>query len=495
MFLRRRACGCAVAALALMSAVQGTAVAQLTGAAADLKPSLATITALRPIEAGDGETVRRARLVGTGLFVTESRLVTSVYVVREATQILVDLADGRRLPAAVIGGDRLSRTALLEVREPVGVAVDLARFRDPALGEAIAIYGTGYGFPYKLSAGVVAGLDRSLMDEGMPAMGSAFEVSAKADPGMSGAPVITASGEILGLVLISTVPEAGSTHSPLDGRGLVAYNLLLPELLPAERREGPPVIVANPLVFCAEGATARFAIESLVESGEVRWGRIGLSLEPTPSDLAAHFGLGEFRGAVITSVAEGGPAAAAGLRPGDLLISADGNRLRNGGELLRMVLARPGGSVRLGYLRGGEAGEVAVALGATVVGLGQPDRVTGAEGGWLGILAGRTSSGLCGQLGIPIGSSVSVYSVAAGSPAASAGVRRGDVVVAVDGSPLSPDAVESLAARIRATPPGDTVVLTLRRGAETIELGTQLAVAPDGYARFAPDFDPDLADL
>ena len=227
----------------------------------------------------------------------------------------------------------------------MGPVLDLTACRNPALGEPIAVVGTAYGFSGKLSPGIVSGLDRTLMDEGLPAMSAAFEVSADAEPGMSGAPVFADDGALLGVVLISTLPEPGTTHSPLDGGGLVAYNLLLPESLPAERRSSPPIVVANPLVLCAEGETLRYVSDQLLASNEVRWGRVGLSVGPTPTDLVDHYGLEDAAGAVVLSLAEGGPAEAAGLRPGDVLLSVDGVALR-GAALMRRVLSRRAGAGR-----------------------------------------------------------------------------------------------------------------------------------------------------
>lgn len=458
--------------------------------------SVATVVALHPAPEG-ADPGTRMRLVGTGVFISPSRLVTSTYVVAGAPELLVELADGRRLPCLLIAGDKLSRLAVLEVREPVGVPVDLSRMRDPVLGEEISILGTSYGFPGKLSPGVVSGLDRSIMDEGLPSMGTGFEVSSQADPGMSGAPVLAADGAIAGFVLLSTVPEPGTTHAALDGKGLLAHNLLLPDALPAEDRTGPPIIVANPLVVCAEGGTARHAIEGLLGAGEVRWGRIGLSLAPTPQDLVAHFGLGEHRGAVVTGVAAGGPAEAAGLAAGDLLLAADGVPLRSGGALLRSVLARPDGSVSLRYLRAAAEQTAEVKLGSLTLGLEAPPQASG-DGGpaWLGVLASRTSAALAKQLGLPEKSGVSLVSVAEGSPAGLAGLRAGDVLLRAGETALEGEkSLEALVGVLREAKPGTKLALEVLREGRRQTVSTSLVPSPDRYARFAAGFDADVADL
>ncbi len=486
--------GLALAALLLPATRVG---ADWTEIARTAPGSVATVVALSPAPEGSAPGAR-ARLVGTGLFVSPSRLITSTYVVQGASELIVELADGRRLPCLLVAGDKLSRLALLEVREPVGVPFDLARLRDPVLGEEITLLGTSYGFPAKVSPGGVSGLDRTIMDEGMPSMGTGFEVSAQADPGMSGAPVFGQDGAIAGFVLISTVPAPGTTHAALDGKGLLAHNLLLPEALPAElRTQAPPVIVANPMVVCAEGATARHAIEGLLATGEVRWGRIGMSLAPTPQDLIAHLGLGQFRGAVVTGVAEGGPAAAAGLAAGDLLLAADGARLESGGALLRTVQARPDGSVSIRYLRAGAERTAEVRLGSFAIGLEPPPQGAG-DGGpaWLGVVAAPTSEALGAQLGLPAGAGVSLVAVAAHSPAATAGLREGDVVLAVGGIALEgPEALQGLIGALKAAKPGEQLALEVVREGRRQPISVTLGSAPDRYARFPAGFDPDMADL
>jgi len=479
---------------AVLVLVAGAARADLRTVAAELRPSLATVVALRPAADAADPTAGRVRLVGTGVFVSESRLITSSYVVDAAAGIFVELADGRRLPAALIGGDRLSRLALLELREPVGKPVALDRARGPVLGQPIAVMGTGYGFPNKLSTGIVCGLDRTIMDEGLPAMGTAFEISAKADPGMSGAPVFSPDdGALVGVVLISTVPEPGSVHSPIDGAGLIAYNLLLPEALPEQRRTGPPVIVANPLVLCAEGDTLRFAADSLMATGEVRWGRVGLSVAPTPQDLVAHYRLGGHPGAVVTSVAEGGPAATAGLEPGDILVQADGVPLDNGGALMRQTLTRPGQSVRLGYLRSGERREATVALGAAIAKL--PGLKPELRSAWLGAVVSRTSTTLAQTLGLAKNTSVSIVSVSKGGPADEAGLVPGDVIVGLDGATLGDGALEALTAKVSGAAAGTALKLLVLREGKRANVEVKLASVPAGFALLPAGFDPDVADL
>jgi len=476
------------AALVLMA---GGARADLPAVAADLEPSLATVLALRP---SPDPAAGRIRMVGTGLFVSESRLVTSSYVVDGAVGVFVELADGRRLPAALVGGDRLSRLALLELREQVGKPLALDRARGPVLAESIAIMGTGYGFPNKLSTGIVCGLDRTIMDEGLPAMGTAFEINAKADPGMSGAPVFSPDdGALIGMVLISTVPEPGSVHSPIDGGGLIAYNFLLPEALPAERRTGPPVIVANPLVLCAEGDTLRFAVDSLMANGEVRWGRVGLAVAPTPQDLVDHYGLQGHPGAVVTSVAEGGPAATAGLQPGDILVEAEGVPLTNGGALMRQTLTRPGQPVRLRYLRAGERREATVTLGTAVARL--PGLAPDPRSAWLGAVVSRTSTTLAQSLDLQRNTSVSVVSVSKSGPAAAAGLTPGDVVVGVDGATLGEGALEALTAKVAGATDGAALKLLVLREGKRVEVEAKLAPVPPGFALLPAGFDPDVADL
>ena len=430
--------------------------------------SVVTVTAL--IGTADPGVWRRH--VGTGLVVAPGRVLTSSYVLADADDLYIEARDGRRFQAALVGGDGLSRLALLRTSDDVGPVLDLTACRNPALGEPIAVVGTAYGFSGKLSPGIVSGLDRTLMDEGLPAMSAAFEVSADAEPGMSGAPVFADDGALLWVVLISTLPEPGTTHSPLDGGGLVAYNLLLPESLPAERRSGPPVVVANPLVLCAEGETLRYVSDQLLASNEVRWGRVGLSVGPTPTDLVDHYGLEDAAGAVVLSLAEGGPAEAAGLRPGDVLLSVDGVALSSGAALMRRVLSRPGEALELEYLRQGVRGATTMILGAATVPLpGMPGQE--APPMWVGVSVAPVSESLTQQLGLQA-EALSVVAVMSGSPAEVAGLRPGDVITLVDGEVAT---AETLRGQAR----GDAVIeLTVLRRGQTTVVRIQPEAPPQG---------------
>lgn len=463
-----------LAAVFLVAAVPA-ARGQWAEIAAASERSLVTVTALVSTE----EPGIWRRHVGTGLIVSTGRVLTSSYVLAGAEALFVEGRGGRRAVGHLIAGDGLSRLALLRVPDQMGDPIDLERMRDPTVGESIAIIGTAYGFPNKLSPGVVSGLDRTLMDEGLPAMTAAFEVSADAEPGMSGAPVFASDGSLVGTVLISTLPEPGSAHSPLDGGGLVAYNLLLPESLPEDRRTGPSIIVANPLVLCAEGGTLRYACQHLLAHGEVPWGRAGLSVGPTPTDLVEYFGLTRAPGALVLSVADDGPADAAGLEEGDVLLTVDGAPLESGASLMRRVLDRPGETIAVEYLRREERRATSLALGTAVVSLRGVTQAARPEA-WLGLVVSPVSESLAAQLGIER-EALSVASVAEGSPALAAGLRSGDVILRVAGEAATIEKLQGLVGH------GVSVDLTVLRAGQVITVSVSAGTPPPGVSLHASD--------
>lgn len=465
----------------LLAAVAPAQVPGLDSTAAH-GDSLVTVTAL--IETDEPGTWRRH--VGTGLVVGPGLVVTSSYVVQGIDQFIVEGPDGRRVSATLVAGDGLSRLALLRLHQALGTTIDLEAARNPVLGEPVTAMGTAYGFPGKLSRGIVSGLDRTIMDEGLPAMSAAFEISADAEPGMSGAPVFADDGALVGAILIATIPEAGTTHSPLDGGGLVAYNLLLPDSLPSDRRDGPPVVVANPLVLCAEGETLRYAVEGLVAEGQVTWGRVGLSVGPTPMDLVDHFGLGESRGSVVLSVAEDGPADAAGLEAGDVLLATDGQPLDGGGELMRQVLIRPGETLSLEYLRTGERHTTTLTLGTATVPL--TGLTENAPGAWIGALVASTSSTLAAQLDLE-GAALSVISVAPGSPAAQAGLQAGDVITEVDNEGATAGTLGS------AVEAAEGFEITVARAGDSLHLQLTPTAPPPGVVVHSADAELGMTEL
>jgi serine protease Do len=188
--------------------------------------------------------------------------------------------------------------------------------------------------------------------------------------------------------------------------------------------------------------------DQLIESGQVRRAWIGVSFQELTPQLARQLDVEADGGAVVGNVVPGGPADEAGVKPGDVIVSVDGEALEEGHDLLRSVIAKQvGQQASLGIVRDGKKKKLRLTLGA------RPSQQERAQAGGssgqgqpsadFGLALQPMSPALARRLGDPNLQGVVVADVAAGSPAQRAGLREGDVIVSADRKPVtSPDEVE-----------------------------------------------------
>jgi serine protease Do len=289
---------------------------------------------------------RRVEGLGTGFLVSaDGLIITNQHVTGGADQIVVTLRDGRDLPARLLGEDDQTDIAVLKIEGTGFPVVSIGRSRELQIGDWLVAIGNPYGYLLgntepSVTAGVVSALGRDILP-GQDQTGlyvDMIQTDAAINPGNSGGPLVNADGEVVGVNAFILSQSGGSV-----GLGFA---------IPIER--------------------AMRVARDLRAQGRVRRGWLGLEIvEPQPQSS-------EWRrqpGVLVRRVAPGGPAAAAGLKPGDLIERANGAVLRNflGWEKVLVDLA-PGDSVRLviGRTDGGRA----VRLAATDLPSEHAERVT-----------------------------------------------------------------------------------------------------------------------
>ncbi|MBW3554147.1 MAG: trypsin-like peptidase domain-containing protein [Gemmatimonadetes bacterium] len=243
---------------------------------------------------------QRVAGLGSGFVIHEDGLVlTNEHVVRGATEVVVTLADGRDFAAEVVGTDEVNDLALLRLQTrgeripaaPIGTSDDLL------IGEWVVAIGNPFGYLLSnteptVTAGVVSGIGRNIIPTGEEQRGyylGMIQTDASINPGNSGGPLINAEGEVIG-VNSSIFSRSGGS----EGLG-----------------------------FAIPIGRARNVVLDLIDDGVVRRPWTGVELEPADANR-----FGRSRRVRVAGVAPGSPAAAAGLRPGDLVQSADGRPIR-----------------------------------------------------------------------------------------------------------------------------------------------------------------------
>ena len=359
----------------------------------------------------------RAEGVGSGFIVDASGLiVTSHHVVKGAESVTVTLQDGRKLEARVAGIDPKTDLALLEV--DAGESLPVVEFGDSdrtRIGDWVVAVGNPFGLGGTVTAGIVSGRGR---DIGSGPYDDYLQLDAPINRGNSGGPLFDRSGRVVG---VNT-----AIFSPTGGNVGIGFAI--------------PANVAKPV------------IESLRTDGKVDRGWLGVQIQRIGETMAEALGLEEPKGALVASVMPDGPAAGAGLRPGDVILSFAGEPLDTMKDLPRIVAGidsgtevdievwRDGGRETLTATIGAQ-GQETLAMAATADG----------DGAKLGVmLAPRGEPGKAG---------VTIAEVAPGSLAARNGLRPGDVIVQAGSKMVSrPDDV---AGAVRAAASGDKPVLLL----------------------------------
>ncbi len=270
------------------------------------------------IQVGEG----RRRGSGSGVVISPDGLVlTNSHVARGGPPLTVVGPDGRPRAGRLLGDDPDTDLAVVRVDSAVDWAAarlgDSRRLRPGQL--AIAI-GNPLGFEASVTAGVISAVGRSLRAQTGRLIDDVVQTDAALNPGNSGGPLVTSSGEVVGIAT-----------------AIIPY--------------------AQGICFAVASNTASFVLTELLRHGRVRRSYIGIAGEQVAiaRRLARHHGLDQESGVRVASVEPGGPAARAGLRENDVIVALDGVPVRGLDELLRRLTAeRVGRACAVAALRAGE---------------------------------------------------------------------------------------------------------------------------------------------
>ncbi|HEV2060879.1 MAG TPA: trypsin-like peptidase domain-containing protein, partial [Solirubrobacteraceae bacterium] len=231
---------------------------------------------------------------GSGVVYKARQIVTNHHVIAGAAEIDVAIASGERLDARLVASDPRTDLALLSVERDLPPAT-FARSVPPVGSLAVAI-GNPLGFSGSVTAGIVSGVDRAIPSGGLtPALVNLLQTDAPISPGNSGGALVDGDGEVIGI-----------TEAYL-----------------------PPVSGAVAIGFAIPAATVVDVVEELREDGRAEHAFLGLQPSTLTPDVAERLDVSVDRGVVVLSVQDGGPAARAGLRPGDVITALAGEEVES----------------------------------------------------------------------------------------------------------------------------------------------------------------------
>jgi serine protease Do len=331
---------------------------------------------------------------GSGFFISsDGYLVTNNHVVEGADKITVHTTDDRTFTAHLIGRDAATDLAVVKVDAKDLPFVSFEDRGKPRVGDWVVAVGNPFNLGGTATAGIVSALGRKNVS------GSNYvdfmQIDAPINRGNSGGPTFDLAGRVVGVNTAIYSPTGGSVGIGFD--------------IPAD-------VVAS-------------VSKQLISTGKVTRGFIGATVQDVTPEIADSLGL-KGKGALVAEITEGGPAAAAGVQPGVVVLQVNGTPVASASDLTRAVgLARAGEPIRLQVRRDGQVREITVRSGLrpSEESLASNDR-TGPGGG------GADDSRMLGALGLQVapdsqGKGVRVAGVDDGSDAAQKGLRRGDLIL------------------------------------------------------------------
>jgi putative serine protease PepD len=330
--------GAAIAAPGSSSAVTsaGTPAAgcPVTSVASQVLPAVVTIAATGQTAAGSGsgEVIR-----------SDGYILTNNHVIATAAHggtVEVLFSDGATAPAAIVGRDAPTDLAVLKVEHARDLkAVSLGSSGAVQVGEPVIAMGAPLGLSGTVTSGIVSALDRTVEvpaeNDTSALLVSAVQTDAAINPGNSGGALVNCSGQLIG------VPTAGATVPGPSGESS-GGNIGVGFAIPVE--------------------VAKTISDQIIATGRATHAYFGLQTEPIPQAAAGP--AGRPGGLFVADVVAGGPAARAGLRPGDVITSIEGQPAASNIQLQELTLTKkPGDAVTIGYVRQERAGDVTVTLG------------------------------------------------------------------------------------------------------------------------------------
>jgi len=368
----------------------------------------------------------RPRGVGSGFIISaDGYLLSNHHVVEGADEVLVTLTDKREFKAKIIGSDQRTDVALLKI-EAKGLPT--LSFGNPdriKVGEWVLAIGSPFGLENTVTAGIVSAKGRDTGDY-LPFI----QTDVAVNPGNSGGPLLNLSGEVIGI--------NSQIYSRTGGFMGISFAIPIDE--------------------------AKRVADQLRANGRVIRGRIGVAIDEVSKEVAEALGLPSAKGALVRNVEPGGPAAKAGVEPGDIVLGFGGKPVDRVSDLPRLVgNTKPGSQSELRVWRRGSEKLLKVTVDeikpeASAAAEPAPKPTAGSAVEWLGLTVADLTAAQQAELKLKAGVRITV----AKGPAERAGLRQGDIILSVNNAQVTEAGqFQSLVGRLDRK---KTVVFLVRRG-------------------------------
>jgi serine protease Do len=369
---------------------------------------------------GGGQEDTPSASLGSGFIISsDGYILTNAHVVDGANVVTVKLTDKREFRAKVVGTDKQSDVAVLKISASSLPTVKIGDPSQSKVGQWVVAIGSPYGFDNTVTSGIISAKARSLPNENYTPF---IQTDVPVNPGNSGGPLFNLQGQVIGI--------NSMIYSQTGGFQGLSFAIPIDEAMRVK--------------------------DELVKTGHVSRGRLGVAVQGVNQTLADSFGLQKPVGALVSSVDPGGPAAKAGLQAGDVILAVNGTPVNDSTDLPAQIASmKPGSKATLDVWRDKSKKQLTVTLGSlSDTKLADKSGAT-SEQGRLGVavraLTPQERSGTSLSHGLLVQQS--------SGAAASAGIQPGDVILAVNGRPVT--SVEQLREVIAKA--GNSVALLIQR--------------------------------
>ncbi|HEY1996480.1 DegQ family serine endoprotease [Paraburkholderia sp.] len=359
--------------------------------------------------------------LGSGFIVSsDGYILTNAHVVDGANVVTVKLTDKREFKAKVVGADKQSDVAVLKIDASNLPTVKIGDPSQSKVGQWVVAIGSPYGFDNTVTSGIISAKSRSLPNENYTPF---IQTDVPVNPGNSGGPLFNLQGEVIGI--------NSMIYSQTGGFQGLSFAIPINEAIKVK--------------------------DDLVKTGHVSRGRLGVAVQGMNQTLANSFGMQKPNGALVSSVDPNGPAAKAGLQPGDVITSVNGVPVTDSESLPSQIASlAPGSTANVQVWRDKASKDIKVTIGSlSDAKVASNDKAPPELQGRLGVAVRPLTPDEKSSASVSHGLLVQQ----AGGPAENAGIQPGDVILAVNGRPVS--SVEQLKQMIAQA--GNSIALLIQR--------------------------------
>ena len=383
---------------------------------------------------------RKQRGMGSGVIVTDDGyILTNHHVIADADEVTVVLGDDREFEAKVIGSDSKTDIAVVKIDAYNLPTLPLGNSDAVEVGDIVLAMGNPFGVGQTVTQGIVGATSRAFGITGQGGYEDFIQTDAAINPGNSGGALVNTHGQLIGINTAIMSRSGGN-----DGVGFAV-----------------PVNLAHQIMT------------QLVENGRVVRGYMGVGIQDVRPAMSQSLKLPDAKGAVVTKVEADGPAAEAGFKPYDVIRSVNGRKVDDARELrLGVASTAPGETVEVTVIRDGEEKALEITLGE-FPGEEEPVRASNdsEETPKLGVSVEALTPEIAESIGAdPTLKGVVIAKVEPGSPAAEAGLRRGDVIQEVARKPVT--SVGELRSALQAAGDAPLLMVWSQGGSHLVVVGS-----------------------